>query len=378
MPKIEFALKVGKNIVFLGMMALLLNSCGAKKGSLSAANYTISGDTIVINDHSNLANKLKVGAIQSEPYRIQLLTAGTVKAIPTSYAEIAPPFQGRVLKSYVKLGMRVTPDTPLFEISSPDFFSAQKIFFQQRSQLQLAAKILKRKKDLMNNGVGTEKDLDEAETAYEVENKEYENALVGIKIFKADPDHLILGQPLIVRSPIFGEVVDNRIVVGQFIKDDAASVATVAELSKVWVVGQVKEKDIRFIHELDECNIEIAALPEKHIKGKVYHVNEIVDESTRSVLVLIECNNQDHTLKPGMYVTVNFVDAPISSILIPSKAVLQMSDESFVFLEVGQGRYVRRKVDVSGTEGNRVVIKSGLVDGEKIVTEGGFYLLDVR
>ena len=352
-------------------------ACSRKEGQ-NVINYTLAGDTILIPLNSNLRSKFKITAIQNELYRIQLLTAGTVKAIPTSYAEIAPPFPGRVLKSYVKLGMRVTPETSLFEISSPDFFSAQKIFFQQKSQLQLAAKILKRKRDLMSHGVGTEKDVEEAETAYDVETKEYENAMVGIKIFKADPDQLVLGQPLIVKAPINGEIIDNKIVVGQFIKDDAASVATVAELSKVWVVGQVKEKDIRYIRELDECNIEIAALPEKHITGKVYHVNEIVDESTRSVQVLIECDNKDHTLKPGMYVTVNFIEAPINAILISSKAVMQMSEESFVFIEVAKDKYLRRKIEISTTEGNQVVIKSGLAIGEKIVSEGGFYLLDAK
>jgi membrane fusion protein, heavy metal efflux system len=377
MPRIPFKISRGTPFLLIAL-SLIIFSCGGKKADNSVDNYSLRGDTILVSDHSILRSKLKVDKVKSEPYRLQLLTAGTVKAIPTNYAEIAPPFQGRVLKSYVKLGMRVTPETPLFEISSPDFISAQKIFFQQRSQLQLAVKILKRKQDLMSHGVGIEKDVEEAQTAYDVEYKEYENAVVGLKIFKADPDELVLGQALIVRSPIVGEILDNKIVVGQFIKDDAASVATVAELSKVWVVGQVKEKDMRFIHELDECKIEIAALPEKRITGKVFHVNEIIDESTRSVQVLVECNNKDHTLKPGMYVTVNFVDAPVNDILIPAKAVLQMNDQSFVFVEPSHGRFIRRKIEISGNDGNRVLISKGLQDGESIVEEGGFYLLEAK
>jgi cobalt-zinc-cadmium efflux system membrane fusion protein len=244
--------------------------------------------------------------------------------------------------------------------------------------MQLAEKTLKRQQDLITNGVGTQKDLEEAQTAYDVAKKEYENAVIGIKIFKADPDNLALGQPLIVKAPIVGEIVDNKIVVGQFIKDEAGSVATVAELSKVWVVGQIKEKDIRFIHELDECSIEIAALPEKHIRGRVYHVNEIVDEATRSVQILIECDNKDHTLKPGMYVTVDFINAPTSAILIPSKAVLQANDQSYVFVEAAPGKFIKRKIEEGGTENNKIVIKSGLNEGERIISEGGFYLLNAK
>lgn len=356
----------------------LIISCKDKKTTTEAASSELNGDTTSIPDNSNLKTRLKIITVQSEPYRLQMLTAGTVKAIPTQFAEVAPPFAGRVTKSYLRLGMKTTPETPLFEISSPDFISAQKVFFQEKSQMQQAERTLKRQQDLIANGVGTQKDMEEAQTVYDVEKKEYENAVIGIKIFKANPDNLSLGQALVVRSPIAGEVIENKVVLGQFIKDDAASVATVAELSKIWIVGQVKEKDIRFIHELDECNIDVAALPEKKIKGKVYHVNEMVNEDTRSVEVLIEANNADHMLKPGMYVTVNFVDAPTNAILVPSKAVLQMNDASFVFVETAAGKYIKRKVGTAGTEGERIVIKSGLSNGDKIVSEGGFYLLDVK
>ncbi|OMP75875.1 MULTISPECIES: efflux RND transporter periplasmic adaptor subunit [unclassified Chitinophaga] len=369
--------KILSILLFNGMF-LINYSCHSPQAETENINYTLLGDTIIIPENSNLQNKLATTTAQSEPYRLQMLTTGTVKAIPTQYAEIAPPFQGRVTKSYLRLGLKTTPETPLFEISSPDFIAAQKIFFQEKSQMQQAEKTLKRQQDLIANGVGTQKDLEEAQTAYEVEKKEYENAVIGIKIFKANPDNLSLGQALVVHSPIAGEVIENKVILGQFIKDDAASVATVAELSKIWIVGQVKEKDIRFIHELDDCNIEIAALPEKHIRGKVYHVKEIVNEDTRSVEVLIEANNADHTLKPGMYVTVNFIVAPVNAILIPSKALLQMNDASFVFIETAAGKYIKRKVETAGTQGERIVIQSGLNNGDKIVSEGGFYLLDAK
>ncbi|RQO29687.1 efflux RND transporter periplasmic adaptor subunit [Taibaiella sp. KBW10] len=362
----------------LAGLFIALSSCQHDQKENKADDFVLRGDTICILPNTNLSKKLKIGSVQNEPYRLQMLTAGTVKAIPTQYAEIAPPFPGRVTRSYLRLGMKTTPETPLFEISAPDFITAQKIFFQEKSQLEQAKKNWQRQQDLVAHGVGTQKDLEEAQTAYEVEKKEYENAVIGIKIFKADPNRLSLGQALVVRAPISGEVVENKVVLGQFIKDDAASVATVAELSKIWIVAQVKEKDIRFIHELDECTIEIAALPEQPIKGKVYHVNEIVDEATRSVEVLIEADNKNHTLKPGMYVTVNFIDAPTTAILIPAKAVLQMADASFVFLETASGKYIKRKIETAGTSGDKVVVKSGLNTGERIVTEGGFYLLDAR
>lgn len=364
----------GIAVVIIGMTA----SCKQHIAKEPAANFTLKGDVITVPDNSALKGKLKFMDVDTESYSIKMMTAGTVKAIPTQFAEIAPPFQGRVTKSYLKLGMKTTAETPLFEISSPDFVAAQKVFFQEKSQMQQAERTLKRQKDLMANGVGTQKDLEEAQTAYDVEKKEYENAVIGIKIFKANPEKLALGQALVVHAPITGEVIENKVVLGQFIKDDAASVATVANLNKVWVAGQVKEKDIRYIHKNDECEIEVAALPGKKLQGKVYHVNEIVDEDTRSVQVLIECDNSGHTLKPGMYVSVNFIDAPVSVIMIPLKAILQMNEVNFVFVVTAEGKYIKRKVETGGTEGDRIVIKSGLAKGERIVSEGGFYLLEAK
>jgi cobalt-zinc-cadmium efflux system membrane fusion protein len=366
-----------KIILFTGI-AMLLFSCASKQPATETNTVTWQGDTITVPPGSNLGSKLKLHTVQSQPYKLQMLTAGTVRAIPTQYAEIAPPFPGRILRSFTKLGMRVNPETPLFEISSPDFMEAQKQYFQARSQYELALQTMKRQQDLMKHGVTSQKDLEEAATAFEIAKKEYENAVISIRLFKANPDQLSLGQPLIVRSPIAGEVLDNRIVVGQFLKGDAASVATVAELSTVWVVGQVKEKDIRFIRALDECTIELAAFPEKTIPGKVYHVKEMIDEATRSVEVLIGCNNGDHTLKPGMYVTVNFRDAPVNTILVPAKAILQMNDQSFVFTAIAPGTYKKQPVEVGGSEGDKVVIRSGLMNGDQIIAEGGFYLLEAK
>ncbi len=361
--------------IFVSAFILAIASCKSNSQERGPRQATVQGDTIQVEKKSPLSDKIKTGPTVITQYRQPLLTAGTVKAIPTQFAEIAPPFAGRVTRSYLKLGMKCTPETPLFEISSPDFIGAQKIFFQEKTQLEQAKKALQRQKDLVAHGVGTQKDLEEAETAYEVEKKEYENAVIGIKLFKTDPDKLVLGQPLVVRAPISGEIIENKVVLGQFIKNDAASVATIAELSKIWIVGQVKEKDIRYIHALDDCEIDIAALPEKRIKGNIYHVEQMVDEETRSLKVLVEADNKDHTLKPGMYVTIHFNEVPVSAILIPSKSLLQMNDASFVFVQAGEGKYVKRKVETAGSKGDSVVIKTGLNGGETIVSEGGFYLL---
>ncbi|AOM80506.1 efflux RND transporter periplasmic adaptor subunit [Pedobacter steynii] len=367
-----------KYIFLRGSFVLFMASCAPKKDKEQTANYHLSGDTVVIAANSNLQHKIKVDTVAEIPYRMRLSSAGTVKAIPNFYADIAPPFSGRVLKVFLKLGMKVDPGTPLFEMVSAEFIETQKNFFAAKSELKMAGLNLKRQQDLKKNEVGSSKDLEEAEVAYELILKEYENLKAALKIYQTDPEKMVLGQPLIVRSPIKGEVIQNELVTGHYLKSDEVPHAKIAELNKVWIAGQVKEKDIRFIRQGDDTTIEIAAYPGRKITGKVYHVDELVDEETRSVKVLIECENKDYTLKPGMYVTVTFKDSPQNTAVVPVKSVLQMNDSSFVFLQTTPGSFVRRKVQTAATDEGRMVILSGLKPGETIVSEGGFYLLEAK
>jgi len=358
--------------------SFLLISCGnAKEDSHShaTAEYTIEGNVVLLNESSNIKSSLKLETIAEQDFIREMTTAGTVSTIPTAYAEIAPPFAGRVLKSYVKLGQKINAGSPIFEISSPDYFNTQKEYFDAVQEFRQAELNLKRQQDLLQNGVGVQRELEEAETEFSTKKSALSNATAVLQTFNVNAENMVLGQPLIVRSPIKGEVVDNNIVLGQYLKDDDPAIVKVAELSEVWIVGQVKEKDIRFIHELDEVEVKVMALPNRHIKGKVYHVNEIVNEETRSVEVLVECKNPNHDLKPGMYVTVLFRDTPERSIMIPSKSVFQHEDKQFVFVKIDDNSFEKRQIQTEGTSGEKIVVASGLKVGETIVSEGGSLMI---
>lgn len=367
-----------RRALFIPLISLVIFGCNSKDGEEKSESFTVSGDTITVNEQAKVKAQLKTITVKSEEYRLELISAGTVKAIPNLYAEIAPPFSGRVTAVHLRLGLKTKAGTPLFEMTSPDFTDAQKLFFQAKSEYQNAGLTLKRQQDLKANGVGSEKDVEEAETNYEVKQKEYQNALASLKIFNVDVNKLVFGQPLVVRSPIAGEVIANEVVMGQYIKSDDPPRAKVAELSKVWVVGMVKEKDLRFIRKLDGAEIAIAAFPDRKIKGKIYHIDEIVNEDTRSVQVLIECENTDHTLKPGMYVTVRFIERPTDAIFVPEKSLLQYNDKSYVLLQVSKDKYVKRFVETGVTDTGKVQILKGLTNGDVVVGEGAFYLLDAK
>lgn len=368
-------MRMKKRMLHLILLAmLLLAGCKKSVEEKESGNYQHRGDTVIVANPI-LNEKLKVAEVQLLPYSKEVVTAGTVQAIPTQFAYVAPPFSGRVMKSYVRLGQQVQEGTPLFEISSPDFTTAQKDFFQARLSRELAQKDFRRKKDLTENGVSSEKELEEAENTLLIAEKEYENALAALRVYQVDePEKMVLGQPLMVRAPITGNVIQNNIVTGQYLKDGSEPIAVVADLSKVWITAQVKEKDIRFIREGNKLDIEVSAFPGKHIEGTVFHVEESVDESTRSIRVLSICDNREEMLKLGMYTTMHFISEPAGMIHIAEKALLQGEKDSYVYVQTAENRYVSRPVEVEIVKEGLAVIASGLGEGERVISEGGYYL----
>jgi cobalt-zinc-cadmium efflux system membrane fusion protein len=366
-----------KFLLLLCTLASII-SCQNNRVQDEITPVTSVADSIITLGDPNFTNKIKTEKIVSEPYLKKTYTSGIVKAIPNNYAEIASPFAGRITKSFVNLGQKVETGSPIFEISSPAFFDAGKAYYQSMQEMQLAEKNLKRQQDLFKNGVGTQKDLDEAEVSYELSKRDYENSIASLKVYHVNPEELILGQPLVVRSPIKGEIVENKIVIGQYLKEDAEPVAIVAELSNVWVIGQLKEKDINSVHLNEKVEIRLTGMHDIPIDGSVFHIGELLDEATRSVQVYVLCKNIDRVMKPGMFVSTQFSENKVNEILIPTAALFQMEDASFVYIHTGNNRYIRRNVDVNGTDGDRVIIKSGLNPGDEIVVEGGILLMNLN
>ena len=353
---------------------VLLTGCGAASPAEESYGYSFQGDTVRILDEG-LSRNLRIVKVDSIRYSKDVVCAGTVRPIPTQYANIASPFAGRVVRSFVKMGQWVQKGMPLFEIICPDFTDAQKEYFQAKAARDLAVKDLRRKEDLAQNGVSSQKELEEAQNALLIADKDYENATSALHVYQVDDfSKMTLGQPLIVRAPIDGLLIENGIVVGQYLRDDSDPVAVVADLSHVWVSSQVKEKDIRFIREDGDLEIGVAALPGKKINGKVYHIEEAVDEDTRSICVLSVCENPNEMLKLGMYTTTHFISDPLPMYKIPETALLQGEEGVFVFVQLTPRTFVRRKIKVETTKNHFAIVEEGLKPGEKIIGQGGYYL----
>ena len=149
--------------------------------------------------------------------------------------------------------------------------------------------------------------------------------------------------------------------------------AVVANLSKVWVTALVKEKYFGAIKQGDRVEVYTDAHPNKIIWGTIYNIGEMLDEETRSLEVIVECNNADRELKLGMFCETHFLSSPTKAVILPATAIMQEQDNDYVFVEVSKGKFVRKNVETESVKRGNVRIISGISEGENVVVEGGIY-----
>lgn len=359
------------------LIALVLTSayaCHMDKGKDQSKDALVLTDTITIDSKSPVLSKIQVQQVEEQECQQEFRTTGTVQAMDGKMAEIATPFAGRISKINTRLGQYVKAGSTICELSSADYFDATKSYFQALTQKNQIEKQYKRQQDLYHHGVGSQKDLELAQSEYESAKSVLEQESARMKLFHADLSKLNVGQALRITSPIDGEIVKFHAVLGQYLKEDAEPIAIVANLSKIWVIAKVKERYVGLIQQNDKAVITSESVQNETIWGKIVHIGELIDADSRSIEVIIACDNPQRNLKPGMFTRVDFLSTPRKGLVVPSSAVLQAENQSFVFISAGKNKYIKRMVTVESLKDDKVRIIEGLKLGEKIVVTGGIYI----
>lgn len=360
-------------IIFAGL-CMLLASCKQNNTAQESAEVQYKGDTIVVKEDSPILGQIVIEKVQLRDFSAGFRTVGTIRPVSGKYAEIVPPFAGRITKSFVELGRKVSAGSPVFELSSSEFFEAVKAYFAAQSANEVAQTNYNRQRELEANGVASKKELELARNEANIAAKEWEQAKATLQIFNIDASSLQMGQALRVVSPIAGEVVRYDITIGSYVKEDAEPLAVIADLSTVWITALVKERNFGTIKKGEKVEVFTDAHPGTAIPGTIYHVGEMLDVETRSLEVIIACDNADRQLKPGMFCKVHFLSSPAKSIVLPATAIMQEQENDYVLVEASKGQYLRRKVQTETVSMDEVLVLSGIEEGENVVAKGGIFL----
>lgn len=330
------------------------------------------GNLVIVPEGSVLRQRLEVQPLRTEVLRRRLTAPATVESDPSHLARISAPLTGRVVKLFVKFGDTVREGQTLALIDSPDLAQAQSDYLKAVSGAAQAGRTLARQRDLAAHGIAAVKDLDQAQADADAAHSELDRAKLRLKVLGVDPGHL--GRTLPVRSPISGRVVDMGVAPGEFHNDPTFVMMTVADLSTVWLTANVQEKDIRRVQVGDDASATFAAYPDEVFTGKVFAVNDLLDPDTRSIKVRVAFRNPERRLKPGMFATVNFAGAALPEVVAPSSALILTGSQSYLFVQVGPGRFERRAVETGEQIGNVTVISRGAAAGTEVATQDAVVL----
>lgn len=358
----------------------LLASCknASDSGETTANDVVVAGDTLTIASESNLLSQIVVEPVKDTMYRRIITATGVVSAIPSCYAEVAAPFGGRVVRTLVNIGSVVKKGTPLYEISSSDYSEIVKNYLQAQSELAVAKKVLSRTKDLHDNKVASDKELDEAQLTYNQANQEFNHAKAVAHEYQINLNNAEVGQPMVIRSPISGKVLANNLVVGDYLKEDDDAKLIVADLSKVWVKVNIRENDTPLLEDVVDAQVSLVASPDSVFSGRITYWGGLLDEETRTVETLVECANPKGRMLPNMYASVSLHTSPHQYYIVPKGAVLQAEGFRYVLVEVAECQYRRTPVVVESMDKDHYIIIEGLCGDDRIITQGAFYLVDSK
>lgn len=333
-----------------------------------------AGNIVVVPAGSPVLARLRIEPALLETARRELTAPAVVEAVPGLTARIFPPVSGHLVKLSAQLGDRVSKGEVLATINSPDYMSAQSDYARAKSTLDLTERALHRQKELLDAKIAARRDVEQAQNDYDSARSTLLAAEGRLRAYGIDPARDRPEDPLVLRSPVAGRVIDVAAGIGEFRSDTTAPLMTIADLSTVWLTASVQEKDVRFVGKGQEARATLAAYPGEEVAARVFAVGEILDPDTRATKVRMALPNPDARYRPGMYATVTFLGFPEQRLTVPTSALVQVGNAAFVFQQVAPGQFKAVEVEPGEQRGGRTEIHGGLAPGALVVAANGVLL----
>ena len=340
--------------------------------------------------HQDVAIPFSAEAAERAGIRVTPVTAGAASGglrapavvEPNAYKLVAvtPLVGGRVSRVAVELGQHVQKGQILAQVFSPDLAEWQTRYISTRAELAAHERELGRTERLVEIGAASRQELERLHAEHTARRSDLQSAasrlqLIGLS--EAAIEQLDPGRPLNatidVTAPMAGLVTERMANVGLNV-DPASTLFTVVDLSTVWVVAAVYEKDFARVPIGAPARVSTSAYPGLVLEGRVGYIDQQVSAESRTAKVRIEVPNERNALRLGMFVEVLLGGAGAASVLVPRSAVQQVGDRAVVYLvnPAKAGAFVEREVQLGATVGGLVAVLAGVQPGDVVVAEGSF------
>jgi cobalt-zinc-cadmium efflux system membrane fusion protein len=289
-------------------------------------------------------------------------------------AAVGSRISGRVRQVKVIEGTKVEPGDVLATMESAELGKAQAEIFSVKARAQYADNDERRKKQLLKEGIASQRAVELALQESTVTDAELRAAKQRVKALGGDVGDGALGL-MSLTSPISGDVVKVHVFRGQAV-EPSYTAFTIADRSTLWVRLAVFEGEVANIRPGDQVEISTQVTPDDVLTGTVTFISSVLDPVTRSAEVRVIVPNEAGKLRVGQ--AVNARIRPSASVkqalCVPRAALVQVDGKPTIFVATGDGGVVPRPVELGAESRDLVEIKSGVKAGELVVTEGVFAL----
>lgn len=305
----------------------------------------------------------------------------TIQSNENELAEVTTLIRGRVVKVHVDMGADVRKDTLLAMLHSKELGAAEGAYLKAAARLHEAELAYERARDLHEHKAVSLAELQRREAEMKTaraEARETRNSLELLGVSRQELDRLgrehTIKADVPLRAPFDGRVIMRNITRGEVVETQQ-KLFTVADLSDVWVVGNVPEKDVQHIRKDQKADVIVSAYPHAIFPGTITYVSDVLDPATRTMRLRVTVPNPDRLLKPEMFATVRVYPVPDQDALtVPLEAVQSGPTGKLVFVRRGTNEFEVRTVKVGHEQGETVTVLDGVSDGEQVVTKGSFVL----
>jgi cobalt-zinc-cadmium efflux system membrane fusion protein len=339
-------------------------------------------DAVELSDSQ--LHMIDTGSVSERVFPIEREAVGSIDFNEDMAAQVFPPYQGRIVKLYARIGDNVTRGQQLFTIESPDLIQAESGLIATAGVLDLTTHALGRARQLYDVQGMSEKDLQQAVSDQQTAEGAFKAARDAVAVFGKSPseiDHMVKSRTidpyLVVPSPITGRITARTAAPGDFVQPgNVPAPYAVADISRIWMNANVTESDMPVVRKGQPIRVAVMALPGRVFEGEISTVGATVDPQLHRGLVRAEVEDPQHELLPGMFASFVIVTGePLNAAAVPLDAVVREGDgTTTVWVTTDRHHFTRRAVRIGVQHAGYDQVLKGVQPGEQVVTKGAIFL----
>lgn len=369
-----------KFIIVLLMLVCALGvvACGKTEHEAGAeAGHGAEGEehaaegpaAVTLKAEQILTGGIEIAVLTSDTGTLLLSAPGELEGNPDRMAQLGSSVPGRITMARRQVGERVARGELLAQVVAVEQSAAEAEAPATDARLELARENLARERSLYERGLSPRRDLSAAEAA--LRQAEAERVVVGRRVAALASS---------ITAPLAGVIAERKAMVGQVV-EAGQTLYTIVDPSRLLLRIEIPANHMSHVPIGVKVRVVTDAYADRVFTGQVRSVAPVVDEATRTVRVLVDVDNADGALRPGLFVTAQIEEdegAARQTIIVPESAIGRLEGKPVIFVASDSGaagiRFEARVVEPGATFAQGREIRSGLLGNELIVVKGEFIL----